>query len=162
MKRVLVSFLLALGLSVPISIPAHAIFGLSTCEKVKKQVVTVEKQINSNSDFWNRYIGKTLPDNQITKFEFQKNPANDLMLKLTKISYNNPKCFTRTQNDEINARKKQNVNFESLTLNSRNPILRLSKKCQDVWERLDPSAECLIKWEYKINKVYSLNSLYTY
>lgn len=43
MKRVLLSFLLVLGLSVPISSPTHAIFGLSTCEKAKKAISEEEK-----------------------------------------------------------------------------------------------------------------------
>jgi hypothetical protein len=47
MKRVLLSFLLILGLSVPISSPAHAIFGLSKCERVKKQIEKIEDQIKS-------------------------------------------------------------------------------------------------------------------
>jgi hypothetical protein len=45
---------------------------------------------------------------------------------------------------------------ESLTLNSRKPILRSSKKCQDVWEQLDPSEECLIKLESEKDEFLTL------
>ena len=42
MKRTLLSILLILGVSIPTAIPAHAIFGLSACEKVKKEMLHEE------------------------------------------------------------------------------------------------------------------------
>ena len=43
MKKILLSLSLILGLSVPVSSPAYAIFGLSTCEKAKKAISEEEK-----------------------------------------------------------------------------------------------------------------------
>ena len=54
MRLKLASALVTIGLLASSMTPASAVFGLSKCEKVKKQVVTVEKQINNNSNF-NKY-----------------------------------------------------------------------------------------------------------
>ncbi len=43
MKKVLLSCALVLGLTMPLPSPSHAIFGLSTCEKVKKQILNEEQ-----------------------------------------------------------------------------------------------------------------------
>ena len=43
MKRTVLSAFLILGMTVPMATPAQAIFGLSTCEKVKKAIATEEK-----------------------------------------------------------------------------------------------------------------------
>ncbi len=43
MKRIVLSAFLALGMTMPVATPAQAVFGLSTCEKVKKQISSEEK-----------------------------------------------------------------------------------------------------------------------
>lgn len=43
MKRIVLSAFIALGMAVPMATPAQAIFGLSTCEKVKKQISSEER-----------------------------------------------------------------------------------------------------------------------
>ena len=156
------SICLVLGLIMPLSTPAHAIFGLSTCEKVKKQVLSLEEKINQTSNFWWKYKDKALPESLVTKFINQQNPQNDYVMKRTKIVYNNPKCFTRTQNEKISEFRKQGVNFNSIVVNTRKATVKNTKNCQDIWEQLSPSTECLIKWNYSIGTVYTLDSIYSY
>jgi hypothetical protein len=147
-------------MAVPMATPAQAIFGLSTCEKVKKQVLAYEGQIDAISDYWRQYKGKTITPSLRTKFDIQSDPKNDVVLKLTKIQFNNPKCFTRTQNEEINARKAATWDFYYFVKFSMDAVLRSAKKCQADIQRILPSSDCLIRYDYKITETYSIPSIY--
>ena len=159
MKRVLLSAFLVLAMTFPLVTPAQAIFGLSTCEKVKKQVHSYEEQIDARSTYWSKYLNKTIPRSLVPLFDKQRSPENDLLVKLNKLQYNNPQCFTRTQNEQIIARKK-NWDFNDFVEFDRNTVLRQTKECQTIWEKMSPSAECLIRYEYKITETFTIPSIY--
>jgi hypothetical protein len=89
--------------------PASAVFGLSKCEKVKKEMLTLEKQIldvrnyqgytykqvvfRSEKDIWE-------PTAKSVKM-YKQVIANDPIPRIWKLATNNPKCFTNTQNMHI-------------------------------------------------------------
>ena len=70
MRKNLASVIVILGLfgsSIASITPASAIFGLSTCEKVKKQVLDFEKKINNSASFWIKYQGKKISNADYTE-----------------------------------------------------------------------------------------------
>jgi hypothetical protein len=86
--------------------PAMALFGLSKCEKVHKEVKNIEakffadyKSIRANpiKDGKNDVLALTTKSVRI--IDQIKN--NDPIPKIWKIGFNNPKCFTNTQNIQI-------------------------------------------------------------
>jgi exosome complex RNA-binding protein Rrp4 len=147
---------LVLGLTVSISSPAHAILGLSTCEKVKKRVLSLESELNSQLIYWNRKISQQADPKLIPKLEAFE--SANLVRELWKLQYNNPKCFTRTQNIEIKARK--NLTTGDFVLWYVNNIKKNTKKCQSFEQAFEPTPDCIIREELKINKVYSMPSIY--
>lgn len=160
MKRLVLSAVLVLGLSVPATAPSQAIFGLSTCEKVKKQVLAYEARIDAISDFWRQYKGENIPKSLLKKFNNQSDPGNDVVLKLTKIQFNNPKCFTRTQNEEITARKDRSWNFDYFIWHTSSPVLRNLKECEDFLQKISPSERCLMYYKINIQETYSIPTIY--
>jgi hypothetical protein len=140
--------------------PAQAVFGLSACEKVKKQVLEYEKQINGIVSYWYAYKGKKIPSSLVSKFNKQVLGGNDVVQQLTKFEYNNPKCFTRTQNEEIQGRKTSDWNMTQFVKYDKDNILRTTKKCQDFWEKLQPSQECLIRTDITITDGFTIPSIY--
>jgi len=108
MKRKLASAIVALGLlvsSLASVAPANAILGLSQCEKVKKQILSYEKQEKPLAQKWVPANGQlhsrfTLAQNK-TFFNLFKSIVK-LEVKMYTLEKNNPKCFTITQNEYIN------------------------------------------------------------
>jgi len=109
MRRTLISSILVLGLLGSSPTPAQAIFGLSKCEKVKKEMLTLEKQIldvrnyqgytykqvvfRSEEEIWE-------PTAKSVKM-YKQVMDNDPIPRIWKLATNNPKCFTNTQNMHI-------------------------------------------------------------
>ena len=89
--------------------PASAIFGLSTCEKVKKEILQKEKAVDSMIRYYNnRFGGRDVGINNRIWKNGEKKEAHEKFLQfwgnylsLYTIGRNNPKCFTITQRDEI-------------------------------------------------------------
>jgi hypothetical protein len=83
------------------SAPSQAIFGLSTCEKVKKQILGFEKIEKPMVDDWQNYAGNRIWDypseSQLTLQKRWTNIVN-LEVKMYALELNNPKCFTNSQN----------------------------------------------------------------
>lgn len=162
MKKILLSLSLILGLSVPVSSPAHAIFGLSTCEKVKKKVLSYESKINSSADYWATYEGQKKGVKILAALE--KYEKANWAGELVKLTYNNPKCFTRSQQDEINKRKKANLNSQNFVQWIRSPYVKNTSDCElrnlfgSVIER-DP---CFLSWGVNIYVVNSIESIYNF
>ncbi len=110
MKRVLLSCLLVAGLSVPSATPSSAIFGLGACEKVKKEILALEKQVDN---IYTKSMGTNYEQVAFKQKEtiWEPNPktikmmnqlvGNDPFPKIWKIATNNPKCFTNTQNMQV-------------------------------------------------------------
>ncbi len=159
MKRIVVSAFLVLGMTVPLATPAQAIFGLSTCEKVKKQVLAYEKQINAISDFWQPYIGKALSQTLKNKLEFQQDAKNDVVVKLIRLQFNNPKCFTRSQNEEINARKAYPWNFGHFVNYNIKTVYKYTDECE-LTKNSNWSQNCLIRYDYIIYGTYTIPTIY--
>jgi len=138
--------------------PADAVFGLSKCEKVKKQVLSLESQINEQSIYWNGKKSQKADVNLIPKLEAYV--AANLVGELWKLEYNNPKCFTRTQNIEINARK--NLKPDDLVVWYASTVRKNTKKCQTWEQALSATPECIIGKELRINGAFSLPTIYGY
>ena len=109
MKRVLLSVLMTLGLLGSSITSANAIFGLSTCEKAKKEILSLESTMNSvKSIRGSRYVNDALREVQyldilslaeIAKLESLR--LNDPIRQIWKVSFNNSQCFTNTQKLQI-------------------------------------------------------------
>ena len=84
--------------------PASAVFGLSTCEKVKKQILGYQKEEKVLSKKWEPANDKPHSDFSLSQnryfFELHKSIVA-LEIKLFTLEKNNPKCFTITQNELI-------------------------------------------------------------
>jgi hypothetical protein len=156
MKKRLTAGLLVIGLSALSLTPANAIFGLSNCEKVKKQVISLESKINKQSVYW---IGKKSQRADLNLIpQLEAYDSANLVGELWKLEYNNPKCFTRTQNIEINARK--NLNTGDLVSWYIKIVRKNTKKCQSVEQLFSTSKDCILRKELQISEVYSLKTIY--
>lgn len=110
LKSLFILFL-TMGLNVHGLAHAKAVFGLGTCERVKKQITQNEKVIYKELRFWNSRVGTEIGSNlknRLYKFE-EKNYAK----RIWKTALNNKKCFTPTQILEIDRR----TNFEGTSEN---------------------------------------------
>ena len=90
-------------------VPAEAFLGLGACDKVKKQILKIEKKIDKEVDYWNSHIDEVMSQTMIARhdsFEKRKHPY-----RIWKTAYNNPKCFTRTQNIEIDRRSDYDAKY---------------------------------------------------
>lgn len=156
MKRLVLSAVLVLGLSVPATTPAQAIFGLSTCEKVKKKVLSLESEINTQIIYWNGKVSRQADPKLISKLEAYD--SANLVGELWKLQYNNPKCFTRTQNIEIKARK--NLKTGDFVVWNVDTIRKNTKKCQSFGQAFTTTPDCVLRKELNIFDVYSLPTIY--
>ena len=110
--------MLVLGLLGSSLTPAHAIFGLSKCEKVKKQILAYEKTEKPMIADWQNYSGEWIAAySSKSQLEIQKRWTNivNLEVKMYALETNNPKCFTNSQNIYIknvypNWKKQQQYN----------------------------------------------------
>jgi hypothetical protein len=120
MRTKLASALVVMGLLASSMAPANAILGLSQCEKVKKDMLSLEKQI---LDVHDKGLGYTYeqvyfkekqkiwePTAKTAKM-FRQVIANDPIPKIWKLATNNPKCFTNTQNMQI--KKLENFTYKN-------------------------------------------------
>ena len=117
--------------------PAHAIFGLSKCEKVKKEVNSLEKQYYEVRDgLGGKKYTYTFKGNSFTFFiPTEKSVkvidnliANDPLPKIWKLATNNPKCFTNTQNMQIP--KMQSDSISKYLNHSTHPKYRNNETCK--------------------------------
>ena len=158
MKRNLASAIAVIGLLAASISPANAVFGLSKCEKVKKQVLSLESEINKEIIYWNGRISQQADPKLIPKLEAFE--SANLVGELWKVQYNNPKCFTRTQNIEIKARK--NWKTGNFVLWYVSNIRKNTKKCQSFEQAFEPTQDCILRKELKINGVYFLPTIYKF
>jgi hypothetical protein len=87
-------------MAVPMATPAQAIFGLSTCEKVKKKILAFEKDEAVIAKTWDQYAGKSQFNmERSTKAWLQTKWIEivNLEVKMYALEMNNLKCFTNTQ-----------------------------------------------------------------
>jgi hypothetical protein len=161
MKRIVLSACLILGMTVPMATPAQAIFGLSTCEKVKKKVIGYETKINEMAIFWNGYLDQTIGSPLKSRL-IREVDEDSQFSEMFKLAYNNPKCFSRTQNEGIKNIRSKGYGMTNLVQYTPEFVLKKTTKCQDILQKLSPSQECIHAVKYKIKKVYSWASIYSY
>ena len=89
---------------------SHAIFGLSKCEKIKKEINSLETTVKKHISFWEKYSMNELNKAQERKFKKFVSTGNIDLRNIFKLSYNNPKCFTNTQNVRIAETQKETIN----------------------------------------------------
>jgi hypothetical protein len=120
MKRFLLSICLALSLALPTSAPAQAILGLGKCEKVKKEILSLEKLIRDVYEKGRGYNyeqtvfkekSKIWEPTNATISMVKKMINNDPVPKIWKLGTNNPKCFTNTQKMQI--KNMQGINYQN-------------------------------------------------
>ena len=106
MKTRLASALIIICLLASSISPANAVFGLSKCEKVKKEMLTLEKQILDVRNYQGYTYKQVVFRSEKEIWEptaksikmYKQVMANDPIPKIWKLATNNPKCFTNTQN----------------------------------------------------------------
>jgi hypothetical protein len=101
MRRTITSAILVIGLLGSSLTPAQAIFGLSKCEKVKKQVLAWQKVEKPMIKDWQNYSGDWIAAYEgKSQLELQKKWINivNLEVKMYSLEINNSKCFTNSQN----------------------------------------------------------------
>lgn len=106
MKRIVLSVFLFLGMTVPMATPAQAIFGLSTCEKVKKQIKSEEAIGSESWKEFNTSRKQFISDGQVTNGEMIAlfrlvNLVHKSDLTVYSIATKNTKCFTPKMNAYI-------------------------------------------------------------
>jgi hypothetical protein len=110
---------MVVGLVLPMSAPAHAIFGLSQCEKTKKAISSLETQTiklldGVRGDYYTTNISGY--DSKIFILSSSGVASVDSLQKLDpipkiwKLAFNNPSCFTNTQNLRVTALGKMRTN----------------------------------------------------
>lgn len=175
MKRVLLSLCLVLGMAVPFTAPAHAIFGLSKCEKVKKEVNSLEREYFEvrkglrGKDYTYTFKGRSftffIPTEKSIK-SIDKLIANDPLPKIWKVATNNPKCFTNTQNMQVS--KMQNSFIADFLNHGMHVKYRNDELCKTLLSEPGPysSSENISKCSLGdmpyIFPDYTYKSIYTY
>ena len=175
MKRKLASAALVIGLLASSMTPASAIFGLSRCEKVKKEVNLFEREYFEvrkglrGKDYTYTFKGRSftffIPIEKSIK-RIDKLIANDPLPKIWKIATNNPKCFTNTQNMQVS--KMQNSSIADFLNHGMHVKYRNDELCKTLLSEPGPytSAEsfskCYLGEEPYVFPDYTYKSIYTY
>lgn len=104
MQRKVLAIFLIFGFTVSFSSPANAIFGLSTCEKVKNQILSEEKVSIILYDLAKKYRDEAIKDGSVTWGEYAGVYEKDILgrqsdIKVFDIMIKNSACYST----EINA-----------------------------------------------------------
>ena len=169
MKRFLVSMSLVLGLALPSSTPAHAILGLGKCEKVQKEILSLEKLIIDVYEKGRGYNYEQTVFKQKSKIweptektiqMVKKIINNDPIPKIWKLGTNNPKCFTNTQKMQI--KKIQGLNYQNyLDYPSKATKYENTGECKNLLENNDYSYTSNYELDKKTNAIIAKCSLGT-
>ena len=101
MKRKLASAIVVFGLLASSMTPASAVFGLSKCEKVKKQILAWQEIEKPMIKDWQNYAGDWIwsyPSESHRELQNRWKNIVNLEVKMYSLEINNPKCFTNSQN----------------------------------------------------------------
>lgn len=173
MKRLSATLVLLMFFSLSSTVPANAIFGLSKCEKVKAQITTLETKM---SKYLNNVRGDYYTNNirgyDEKRFILTTSGARniDLLAKLDpiptiwKVAYNNPKCFSNTQQLRIKELEKlTTVNIASYRTDQK---YTYSKYCLGADSLVFPNekkmAECFISDVKVVVSYMEYKSIYKY
>jgi len=177
MKRKLASALVVMGLLASSMAPASAVFGLSKCEKVKKEVITLEKQyFEVRAKLRGNQYTYKIYDNIFTFFipteksvlMIDKLITNDPLPKIWKLGTNNPQCFTNTQNMQVLKMQKDTIGLY-LNHDSR-PKYRNYEPCRSLMSKYgkepmmdaDTLKKCFIKYVRSVEPDITYKSIYKY
>jgi len=69
------------------------------CGKLKTQVLSLEKKVEAEFRYFYKFTGNRVVG--AIESIYVSSKANKNVQKLGKLYYNNPNCFTRSQNDQI-------------------------------------------------------------
>jgi hypothetical protein len=104
MRIKLASVILVMGLFATSMAPANAVFGLSKCERVKKQVLAHEatwKRLAADFAPAMDKNGQFFPESTFNSYVSKMNKSLNHGVVMYRFQRNNPKCFTITQNEQI-------------------------------------------------------------
>ena len=159
-----------MGLLVAPMTPASAVLGFSKCEKVQKEMRTIESQFFTEYKKIRAYPVKNSEDyvlelspQSLKLIEKIKN--NDPIPKIWKLGFNNPKCFSNTQKIQIKSlRNKTITNFFDWTLTS---IWSNDPKCKTLYsngKRYEQRTNdlCFKSNVYKWTPIAEYKSIYSY
>ena len=160
------------------TIPASAIFGLSKCEKVKKEIVNQEaillnaidgaegdptKVLDDFGISWERFLLTIKSRNQIKK-AIESNPIHEIW----KLSYNNPSCFTNSQKLQIKKLSKLDtsdfVSISSSVYYQNTPTCKnfLKKYFLETKPESEMKASCPVIKNRLLGNYVEYKSLYSY
>ena len=173
MKRKLASAIVVMGLLASSMAPANAIFGLSKCEKAKSQITSLENKMskylnNVRGDYYTNNIRGF--DEKIFVLTVSGVRNVDLLTKLDpiptiwKVSYNNPKCFTNTQ--QLRIKELEKLTTANIASYKIEPKYTYSKYCEGAGSLVFPNkkkvAECFIADVKVIASYMEYKTIYSY
>lgn len=169
MKPKILVFAILLSIFTTITNQAYAIFGLSKCEKVKKEILHYESSINMIGSKWSKYTGLLINRNDELTFRMDMDSTDLFIYEMTKLAYNHPKCFTRTANLEINKRMKGSFTHNNLFNIDVVPIFKQTPYCKNLnrynrlgLKYLDQQVKYIQECEnYRALKLVAFNKLAT-
>lgn len=157
MKRLMAVIPMILMLSVLYPTPSSALFGLSKCEKVKKNIVNLEEKINVFARSVAKHPKKELPERvylDIRAFNDQ-----NYLSEIWKLAYNNPSCFTNTQKLRIKEIKKESL-YDYVAAYDAGKRVK-EGICKDM-EFYFLSENCIQVHRYEISNLFTIRSIYKY
>jgi hypothetical protein len=157
--RITVVLILASVTLTSSSVAAHAIFGLSTCERVQKEIEGYETEFNSLAQRVFTYRGNEFNKSSTLKrvVENFRTRGDELLFLRWKAAYNNKKCLTATQRDYVKAIKDQRVEGRYLLI-EKNLWFKKTKKCRGIFAHTTP--QCEFAEDDTIKDVYIIANLY--
>jgi hypothetical protein len=134
--------------------PAEALFGLSKCEKFKKEILKYENDFNAISAELYTYKGKFLVGQ--AKASYDKLMNTNLLQSMWKVAYNNQNCLTNTQKDYLTVLKTFNpAQFVKIDTGI---YTKKSKYCKKSLNFLKD--ECRFTDDDKVENVYLIGSIF--
>jgi len=173
MKRLSATLVLLMLFSLSSTVPANAIFGLSKCEKVKAEITTLETKM---SKYLNNVLGQyhtnniggydrkifVLTDGAVRNIDFltKLNPVPTIW----KVSYNNPKCFSNTQ--QLRIKELEKLTTANIASYRTDQKYTFSKYCEGADSLFSPNKkkikECFIADVKVIVNYMEYKSIYKY
>ena len=153
--------------------PADAIFGLSKCEKAKSQITSLENKMskylnNVRGDYYTNNVRGF--DEEIFVLTTSGVRNVDLLAKLDpiptiwKVSYNNPKCFSNTQ--QLRIKELEKLTTANIASYRTDQKYTYSKYCSGADSFVFPNknrfAECFISDVKVIISYMVYKSIYSY
>lgn len=111
---------------------SNALFGLSKCEQVKKEMLRLEKHLNADINFFEKRRGTVLTDSVMPRYDriidFSSPKKGDVYL-MWKLGTNNLKCFSNTQQKAISRLE----TFDTSKLIRLEPVGKMGNSVRIVW-----------------------------